>query len=121
MRPHGGSLACSPRRHRVIFVAVLLAVALATPETRGQTNPGDAQSPSQTSRNAPGSSKQQTLVPAPRPNGQADTPNGSAKNGIIRPPPIGGATSVIPPPSRGAMPVIPPPGTLRNQPNVQPK
>ena len=71
----------------------------------------------------PDGSGPQTAIPAPRPGGDADTPGGSAKNGVIQPPATGTGGSVMTPRPGMArsMPVIPPPGTAANQPSVQPK
>jgi hypothetical protein len=67
----------------------------------------------------------QTAVPAPLPPGSgADTPGGSAKNGIIRPPPVSGDPGInrgAPGAGAGSMPVIRPPGTLGGNQEVIPK
>lgn len=54
----------------------------------------------------------QQAVPAPLPPGSdADTPGGSARNGVIRPPATGDQAIRHTPPRTGMTPVIPPPGT----------
>ena len=72
-----------------------------------------------------GSSGPQTAVPAPLPPGsRADTPGGSARNGVIAPPPTSSDTGI----NKGAlprgtepMPVIRPPGTAGGNQQVVPK
>ena len=96
-------------------VAMLLASLPSRSETMAVQ---DRQTPAPA---IPDGSGPQTAVPAPRLGGRADTPGGSARNGVIRPPPTGGSTPVIRPRTNGAMPVIPPPGTPGNQSNVQPR
>ncbi len=69
-------------------------------------------------------SSPQSAVPAPLPPGSADTPGGSARNGVIKPPPVAGDTEINKgAPGAGALgtPVIPPPGTAGHEPNVVPK
>ena len=67
----------------------------------------------------------QTAVPAPLPPGSgADTPGGSARNGIIRPPPVSGDPGInrgAPGAGAGSMPVIRPPGTPGGNQEVIPK
>ena len=97
--------------------AILCGLLLLASPALGQTSlPGHR-------KLAPDSSGPQTAIPAPRPGGDADTPGGSAKNGVIEPPATGTGRSVMTPRpgAGGSMPVIPPPGTAANQPSVQPK
>ncbi len=70
-----------------------------------------------------GSSGPQTAAPAPLPPGTgADTPGGTARNGVISPPPAAGDAGINQgAPQAGTMPVIPPPGTPGNAPRVVPK
>ena len=81
---------------------------------------------------APDATGPQTAVPAPLGNGRADTPGGSARNGVIAPPPTTGTPVIRPstnsrmpvvrPPAHGTttsrMPVITPPGSTGNSPVV---
>ena len=89
------------------------------PTTPAEIQPGHpATGDAPASRTAP-----QTAVPAPlSPGAGADTPGGSARSGVIRPPPAAGdpgMTRSAPP--VGTMPVIPPPGTAGNNAHVVPK
>lgn len=72
-----------------------------------------------------GNSGPQTAVPAPLPPGSgADTPGGSARKGIIVPPPVSrdpGINKGTPPAGRFPMPVIRPPGTAGGNQRVVPK
>lgn len=77
--------------------------------------------PSDAQAAPPDSSGPQTSVPAPLPSGQADVPGGSARNGVIKPPPTGGTMPVVQPPTQGRTPVIKPPGNTQAAPPVQPK
>ncbi|WP_158742023.1 hypothetical protein [Acidisphaera sp. L21] len=97
------------RTVRPTALILVAALAIASPALAQPAKP------------APDSSGPQTIVPAPRPNGQADTPGGSARNGIIQPPPTTGSMPVVQPPAHGAMPVIHPPGASGNAANVQAK
>ena len=67
----------------------------------------------------------QTAVPAPLPPGSgADTPGGSARNGIIQPPSTSadpGINRGAPTSGTGAMPVIRPPGATGGNQEVIPK
>ncbi len=72
-------------------------------------------------QSTPDSSGPQTAVPAPAPGGTADVPGGSARNGVITPPPTGGTMPVVPPPVPGRTPVIRPPDTTTGPQPVQPK
>lgn len=83
--------------------------------------PGAAAWSQSSTKPAPDSSSPQMAVPAPHTGSQADTPGGSAKDGVIRPPSTGGVTPVIRPPANGTMPVIPPAGTPNNKSGVVPK
>lgn len=69
---------------------------------------------------APDASGPQTATPAPRTDGRADVPGGSARDGVVAPPSTGGIMPVIPPPAASTMPVIPPGGGTPAAP-VQPK
>lgn len=42
-------------------------------------------------------------------------------DGVVKPPPVGGSSTVIRPPAVGTMPVIPPPGSPGGDPTVVPK
>lgn len=72
-----------------------------------------------------GASGPQSATPAPLPPGtRADTPGGSARDGVIAPPAVAGDSDII----KGApgaralgTPVIPPPGTPGGDPKVVPK
>ena len=72
-----------------------------------------------------GDSGPQTAVPAPLPPGsRADTPGGSAKNGVITPPPTSSDSGInrgAPPRGTEPMPVIRPPGTAGGNQQVVPK
>lgn len=70
-----------------------------------------------------GSSGPQTAAPAPLPPGSgADTPGGSARSGVIRPPPsVGDPDLNKGAPTTGTMPVIPPPGAPGGSGAVVPK
>ncbi len=72
-----------------------------------------------------GDSGPQTAVPAPLPPGSgADTPGGSAKNGVITPPPTSSDSGInrgAPPRGTEPMPVIRPPGTGGGKTQVVPK
>ena len=89
-----------PRIVPVRCAAVALALCLG----------GGAAARAQSVAAPPDSSGPQTAVPAPRPlDTPADVPGGSARNGVVRPPAIGGSTPIIVPPMQGNMPVIAPP------------
>jgi len=72
-----------------------------------------------------GESGPQTAVPAPLPPGAgADTPGGSARGGLIAPPPASGDPGInkgAPRAGSDTMPVIPPPGAPGGNPRVVPK
>ncbi len=108
MNPQPRSLA-RPSKASPLRFALLAGLACA-----GLTLGGHAalsQTSTATPVRPPDASGAQTAVPAPRANGNADTPGGSARNGIIQPPSMTGSTPVITPRTQGAMPVIPPTGT----------
>ena len=74
---------------------------------------------------SPDASGPQTAVPAPLPPGSgADTPGGSARKGVIVPPPVShdpGINRGTPPTGTFPMPVIRPPGTAGGNQQVVPK
>lgn len=92
-----------------------MALALSVAAARGQA----VKAPSK------GDSGPQTAVPAPLPPGTgADTPGGSARNGVIAPPPTStdpGINRGAPPRGTEPMPVIRPPGTAGGNSQVVPK
>ncbi len=66
----------------------------------------------------------QTATPAPLPSSvRPDTPGGSTKDGVARPPGMvdGGINQGTPPQTNFSTPVIPPPGTAGNSQPVVPK
>jgi hypothetical protein len=72
-----------------------------------------------------GDSGPQTALPAPLPPGSgADTPGGSARKGVIVPPPVSpdsGINRGVPSTGKFPMPVIRPPGTAGGDQKVVPK
>ena len=119
-------------------VLVPLALAGSITAAHGQANPpapatppgGQPTAPAEIQPGHPADgtpatsgSGSQTAVPAPLPpSAGADTPGGSARNGVIRPPPVAGDTGMTSgAPPVGTMPVIPPPGTAGGNQRVVPK
>lgn len=100
-------------RRAWMLAALALAASIAA---------ANAQTTAAPSTNATGP---QTVIPTPLPPGSgADTPGGSARNGVIRPPPVSGDPGInrgAPATNTGAMPVIRPPGTPGNNQGVIPK
>jgi len=96
------------------------APAAAQPTTPAEVQPGHGVVAPST-----GSSGPQTAIPAPRPPGSgADTPGGSARSGVIAPPPAAGDAAInrgAPGAAAGTMPVIPPPGAPGGNQRVVPK
>lgn len=101
----------------------------AVPPATAPTTPAEIQ-PGHPASNKPaiiapgkGGSGPQTAVPAPLPpRSGADTPGGSAKNGVIAPPPGAGDRGIDKgAPSVGTMSVIPPPGAPGNNSHIVPK
>jgi hypothetical protein len=100
---------------RRAWMLAALALAATIAAANGQTT-----APS--SRNTTGP---QTVIPTPLPPGSgADTPGGSAQNGVIRPPPVSGDPGInrgVPATNAETMPVIRPPGTPGNNQGIIPK
>lgn len=95
------------------------APAAAQPTTPAEVQPGRPVAPSM------GNSGPQTVAPTPLPPGTgADTPGGSARSGVIPPPPAAGDAAInkgAPGAGTATMPVIPPPGTPGGNQRVVPK
>jgi len=123
------------------LAALALAISIGAAHGQSSLTPPDAPAPAQPSTPAEiqpghtagtnpavvapstGSSGPQIVAPAPLPPGAtADTPGGTARNGVISPPPAAGDAGINRgAPQAGVMPVIPPPGTPGNAPRVVPK
>ncbi len=113
---HTPCLTRARARGALVFTLGSLAAGLAI------ALPAAAQTAPPAPLGAPDASGAQAARPAPRQNpATADVPGGSARDGVILPPPVGGPAEVIAPPAQGTMPVIPPPGTPRGQADPVPK
>lgn len=96
----------------------------AQPSTPAEIQPGHGAGANSTIvAPSTGSSGPQTAAPTPLPPGTAaDTPGGTARNGVIAPPPTAGDPGMNRgAPQAGTMRVIPPPGTAGNATGVTPK
>lgn len=143
MHPRSRALALRRRREQpwpILATLATLALAGAMSAAHGQGNPPattvpPAAQPTTPAEIQPGhpadgkpaapGSGPQTAVPAPLPPGAgADTPGGSARGGVIPPPPTSGDAAInkgAPSPGAFPTPVIPPPGATGGNDRVVPK
>ena len=115
-----------PKFHPLIIAGVFCAALAASPAlaqsgAAAPTTPAEIQ-PGHPAPATTGSTGQQSATPAPLPSG-ADTPGGSARNGVIAPPATAGDSGIhqVPPNTGAPGLVIPPPGSTGTNPAIVPK